>query len=162
MYIVYRQDGRKQDPQREINSGGSRKLFILYFLCILHCFFYIYHFIWYISVGFIVRFLFLFACQIFNMHFNQNKKQGPLELASKQEVAILKYTQRPSENPNINYNFRWRPHNTAYPSASNDIKKNPDNICAKCVQLFDFFSVGRWYPCCCSFWPLTSQFPWSR
>jgi len=75
------------------------------------------------------------------MHFNQNKKQGPLELASKPEVAILKYTQRPSENPNINYNFRWRPHNTTYPSASNDIKKRIPTTSAR--SAFNYLTFFR-------------------
>jgi len=100
-------------------------------------------------------FYFLFACQIFNMHFNQNKKRSRLKLASDQEVAILKYTQRPSENPNINYNFRWRPQDTTYPSGSHRRqwhKKESRQHLREVRSIIRLFSDSRLCPCC-SFWP---------
>jgi len=102
-------------------------------------------------------FYFLFACQIFNMHFIKIKKRSRLKLASAdQEVAILKYTQRPSENPNINYNFRWRPQDTTYPSGSHRRqwhKKESRQHLREVRSIIRLFSVARLYPCCCSFWP---------
>lgn len=95
----------------------------------------VFFFIFYL-IHFCVFYICLFACQIFNMHFNQNKKEDRSTRGG--DIKKNVHGGR-GKSPNINYNFRRRHQDTTHPSGPSSAPS--DNICVKCVQLFDFFFV---------------------